>query len=212
MYEPLKITAHLRCGVISDTTLPIDAILLYAAARERWGGQEMTQPGAGLIHTGHDNLLPLERVHHVPWYYHASFAQWPAAIAEGQDYWNKRLDVSLIALLDDTRRRIPISEGRYRSYHMPIFYRHALFVSWYVCGDRDGIARLLSMISHLGKKYAQGWGRVIRWEIEPMAADWSIYGPDGRPMRAIPDPQGTLYTGYRPSYWNARNQALCLMP
>jgi hypothetical protein len=202
----------LRCGVISDATLPIDAILFYAAARARWGGQVLTQPGAGLIRAEHGNLLPLKRVHGIQWYYHASFARWPEHVAEGQDHWNKRLDVSLISLLDDAKRRIDVSGGRYRSYHMPIFYRHALAVWWYVCGERDGITRLLSMTTHLGKKYAQGWGRVTRWEIEPLAEDWSIYAPDGRPLRAIPDPRGTLYTGYRPSYWDAHNQAICRMP
>lgn len=212
MYEPLKITAHLRCGVVSDATLPIDAILLYSAARERWGGQDLTQPGAGMVQAEHGNLLPVKRVHGIQWYYHASFAQWPETIAEGQDHWNKRIDMSLVELLDDARRRIDVSGGRYRAYHMPLFYRHALCVWWYVCGDAAGIARLLSMTTHLGKKYAQGWGRVVRWTVEPVAADWSIYGHGGQLMRAIPSERGTLYTGYRPSYWDAHNQAMCLVP
>lgn len=213
MYEPLKITAYLRCGVVSDATLPIDGVLLYAAARQRWGGQDVTQPGAGVIRAEHGNLLPIKREHGQQWYYHASFAQWRDVMAEGQDHWNKRLDVSLVHLLDaGSKRRIDVGGGRYRSYHMPLYYRHALAVSWYVCGEREGVTRLLSMITHLGKKVDQGWGRVARWEIAPTGKDWSVYGPDGRPMRAIPSPQGTLHCGFRPGYWEPHNQALCIVP
>lgn len=213
MYESLKITAHLRCGVVSDATLPVDAILLYAAARERWGAQDLTQPGVSMVDLDHDNLLPVERVHGPQWYYHASFAQWPATVTEGQDYWNKRLDMSLVSLLDTGgKRKIDVGSGRYRSYHMPMFYRHALIVWWYVCGEHDGICRLLSAMTHIGKKCAQGWGRVGQWQVERVAEDWSLYGPDGRLMRAIPSAQGTLYTGYRPSYWDAHNQAMCRVP
>ncbi len=214
MYEPLKITAYLRCGIVADETMPIDGILFYMAMRERFGGQDYTQSGVSTLDVlEYADLVPLKRTEGEQWYYHASFALWPSDIAYGIDYWNKRIDVSMVELVDLAgKHRIDVSRGSYRSYHMPVYYRHALYVWWYVCGERNSIMRLLSMATHIGKKTSQGWGRVSSWSVETVEDDWSIYGPNGLPMRAIPSSHGTLRTGYRPPYWDARNQELCIVP
>jgi CRISPR type IV-associated protein Csf3 len=214
----LRITAHLTCGVISDRFLPLDGILYYQVARDMYGPQIVTGSGRNpWRNPGHGRLLGLPIVRINPdredWYYAASFAVWPEHSCEGQDHWNKRLDVSLVDLIDMQGRRgnIPIATGRYRSYHMPVFYRHASYVQWYLCGKRAKLERLLSTAKHIGKKGSQGWGAVREWVVEPWPEDWSVYGPGGKLMRAIPRPGGTLY-GVRPSYWDSRNQCECALP
>jgi CRISPR type IV-associated protein Csf3 len=215
MCEPMKITAWLQCGVVSDWTLPIDSILYYQAARDRWGSLDVTIPGEGILQKQHGNLLPLKRVHAVQWYYCASFAQWSQPVAEGQDHWNKRFDQGYASLVDfgSKRGKVIVEAGKYKAYHMPVFYRHALNVSWYAVGRIDDTKRLLSLVTNIGKKPVQGWGRVLRWQVEPWPEDWSVYGPGGKLMRAIPSKDGSgILAGYRPSYWDRRNQAPCLMP
>lgn len=216
MFEPLKITAHLMTGVISDAFLPIDGILYYQGMRERLGEQTVTLPGQSYGGPG-DHHLPLKQVnsHKREWFYAASFAVWPEHAREGTDYWNKRVDVSLIDLVDwqGRKARIDVAAGRYKSYHMPVFYRVALFVDWFVVGDKTEIERLLGTVTHLGKKTAQGWGAVREWEVQRWAADWSIHGDHGQIMRAIPSPDLTapMY-GLRPSYWLPKHQFPCRLP
>jgi CRISPR type IV-associated protein Csf3 len=211
--EPLRITAWLQCGVISDTFLPIDGVLYYTAMRERYGPQEVTWSGQNHPNAVPGVQLPLKRVdgHGPMWFYAASFAQWERA-TEGQDHWNKRLDLSLVSLIDFRGRRgkIDVAAGAMKSYHMPVFYRHALAARWYAVGYRPEIERLLAHCTHLGKKTSQGWGAVLRWDVEPWPEDWSVRGPQGL-MRAIPAERGIL-TGFRPSYWLPKNQTICAVP
>jgi hypothetical protein len=68
------------------------------------------------------------------------------------------------------------------------------------------------LAAHLGKKWSQGWGAVLQWDVEPWPEDWSVTGPGGRLMRAVYDPEGTTQYGIRPSYWHPRNQFPCRLP
>lgn len=215
MFESLKVTAYLQAGVITDQALPLDGILYAVAVRERYGAKPISRAGESNIRLEGGVRLPFERrnSHSPGWFYACSWAQWPEATTQGIDYWNKRLDLSLVRLIDfgGKVKKIAISEGRYKSYHMPVFYRHALSVSWYCFGDRAEIERLLPFCTHLGKKTAQGWGAVLRWKVEPFAFDWSERGERGQLMRAIPAKTGAVM-GIRPSYWNPRHQFPCLLP
>jgi CRISPR type IV-associated protein Csf3 len=207
---PLRITAKLRTPVLSDATLPLDGILLYQAMRETYGPQDVTVSGALLDVPLVD--LPLDRRgigEH--WYYACSFVHWHGTVTEGTDHWNKRFDNQHSGLVDFKNRRgkVLVEAGRYKSYHMPVFYRHALFVSWYAVGDADRIAALLRTMLFIGKKTSQGWGRV-EWLIEPWHADWSEYDDGGKQMRALPDETGILM-GIRPPYWLPEHQTVCRM-
>jgi len=219
--EPLHIRAYLRTPVISDKWLPLDGILLYQAHRDQCGPQVATIPGA---YSGQMEIatLPLGIVHpgRKQWYYQCSWAIWSHDV-EGKDYWNKRFDTTLASLIDFSGRRgkVIIEQGKYKAYHMPIFYRVASWIEWYCFGDKKEIEALLSTVTHIGKKGAQGWGRVIRWQIEPCAEDWSVWW-NGKLMRGIPledtkhanRPLNLMHYGIRPSYWKASNQMMLAVP
>ena len=238
MYEPMKITAHLQCGVITDAYLPIDAVLYYQAYRDAYGPEVITLPGAN--QSGVENVpvqirrlnLPYEGFRYAdgaplwkgygddlkitmketPWYYAASFAQWEGAVKEGTDHWNKRFDQSLADLVDfqSKRGKVIVEQGAYKAYHMPVWYRHALSVSWYAVGDIGWVREMLGTVTHLGKKTSQGWGAVKKWAVEPWHADWSVW-KNGQLTRAIPE-EGGIRVGIRPSYWAAKNQVPCRVP
>jgi len=220
-FEPLRITAHLRTPVVADRWLPLDSILLYQVSRDRLGVQYATAPGGD---PGAEALsMPLLKIHHGEddWYYACSWAQpQPWWLAEGKDHWNKRFDSKFADLVDFGNRRgkVIIEQGRYKAYHMPIFYRVALQVEWYCVGDRQEIQYLLSTVTNLGKKRSQGWGRAIRWDIEPWGHDWSVWR-DGKLTRGVPvrDVEGKgvfdlLFYGLRPAYYRPQNQTLLAMP
>lgn len=219
--EPLCIRAYLRCGVVCDRWLPLDGILLYQAVRQELGSQDVTIPGdyvgkpimavvpLGITHPGRRN-----------WYYQCSWARWPRNV-EGQDHWNKRFDSAFADLIDfgGQRGKVNNASGRYKAYHMPVFYRVAEWVEWYAVGDKAEIEQLLSVVTNVGKKTVQGWGRVIRWQIESIQDDWSVWR-DGELMRGIPaedvvgmdKPFNLGNYGIRPSYWKPNNQKLLAMP
>lgn len=214
-FEPLKVTAWLQSGVISDQYLPIDSILYSEAMRQKYGEQYVTFSGGN-----HPNAVPgvslaIARVneHGPDWFYAASFAQWSTPATEGQDHWNRRIDMSLIDLVDwhGRKPRVDVAWGPFKSYHMPVFYRHAISIDWFLLAHKLSIEPLLAHTTNLGKKVAQGWGAVLRWEIQSVAEDWSVRASDGRLMRAVPSSEGIL-TGFRPSYWLAKNQATCEIP
>lgn len=212
--QRLKITAYPRVGIETDPFLPIDGILYSQAMRRAYGPQLVTRSGQAA--NVEPVPVPLARVEAAgTWFYAASFAVWGPHV-DYDAFWVKRFDTDRVDLVDfdGKRGKVIVEQGRYKSYHVPTFLRHALWVSWYVVGDREDIEALLAPVAHAGKKTSQGNGRIIRWSVEPWAEDWSISGEDGRLMRALPapdDPAAVLY-GYRPSYWLAENQMPCRLP
>lgn len=221
-FEPLKVTAHLRVGVVADQWLPLDGILLYQACRDAFGPQLATLPGGSPEKQGIE--MPLLIVHpgEPDRYYACSWAQpQPWWLAEGRDHWNKRFDSQFAGLIDFRGRRgkVIIEQGRYKAYHMPIFYRIARQIEWYCMGDPSGLRFLLSTVTHIGKKGSQGWGRVIRWEIEPWTEDWSVWRGKkltrGVPARDVADkdrPFNVAVYGIRPSYYRKENQMALMIP
>jgi len=212
-YSPLKITARMMSPVLGDIALPLDSILSYLIHREQYGREELTTPGAASqVDGSKDTSLPLARVNEEGplWFYAASFAQWGAYV-DGGDHWNKRFAAGRTKYLNGSKTSVDIASGRYKSYHMPIFYRHSLEITWYALGLPERIRHLLPHMTHIGKKTSQGWGAMREWTVEPCSQDWSVYGPRGEVMRAIPDERG-MVSGFRPSYWYAKNQAKCLLP
>lgn len=214
-YVPLRITAWLQCGVISDPALPLDGLIYALLHRRQFGEQTATAPGEAIENGNSGVTMPFARVneHGPDWYYAASWAQWNGAVAEGHDHWNKRLDLGLSDLIDfgPRKARFEFASGRYKSYHMPVFYRHAISVDWYVRGLKDELENLLRFATHLGKKTSQGFGSVLRWQVEEIEDDWSVRNAAGELVRAIPGERGVLI-GFRPSYWLPKNQALCEVP
>src|SRR5690606_12475999 len=127
-------------------------------------------------------------------------------------FYVKKIDIKYAGLIDRKHKKIETARGRYKPYHLNVYYRHSLYVDWFCVGNKEDIERLLRFCTHLGKKTAQGWGSVLRWEVIEWPEDWSIRGQNGKLMRSVPVlGDGFLY-GVRPSYWNERHIFPCKMP
>ena len=228
MFSPILITAHLASGVICDPWLPLEGILLYEACRRHFGGPaETSLPGRGPLDVDDTGCymptLPLLLIQDAPYRYCAcSFAEWGRPYAEGRDHWNKRDDTGKHGgYLDPAVGRIETSKGRYKAYHMPVFYRVAPWVRWWAIGDGAEVSRLLQGVRYIGKKRAYGYGQVLRWQVEEATVDRSVFA-DGVPQRSVPRTERTaglvapeapvLYHGFYPPYYDFRNQADCYMP
>lgn len=225
-FTPLRVTAILGSNVIADEYLPLDGIIRFQAFRDAYGWREASLPGGegDAVPNLPPKAMPLaKRSVGADWYYACSFAMpQPWWVAEGTDHWNKRFDNDLAWLLDPDQspQRVIIEKGRYRAYHMPVYYKVARRIEWYCVGDAERLRYLLSVTSAIGKKTSQGWGRVTEWRVEPWPEDWSEWR-EGRPMRALPerltakahpDARKHDYYGLRPPYYAANNQRKVLLP
>lgn len=216
MNQPLRIRAYLQTGVISDQFLPLDAVLYYHAVRDKFGEQHFSLSGRSTVREYGFVDLPFEKKGDFPrlWFYACSFAQWPQKMIEDKTFYVKQTRVHYTDLIDfrGKRGKIQTKRGEYKSYHVNVYYRHCLYVDWYANGEKEEIINLLRFCTHIGKKTAQGWGSVKKWEVTEWPEDWSIHNSSGELMRAIPSQGSGFLYGIRPSYWNSKHQFNCIMP
>lgn len=210
--EPLRIRAHMQDGRVAggDPALPLDSILAYATVLLDHGDAYFNDlRDQTAIHPD----LPLERRGQGEDWYWACSENQAAPLAEYTTHWHKRFDDEKIVYLTSAGpQKIPVGSGPYRAYRMPIAVQVFPFLEWFAVGDPEGIRRLCVVLTHLGKKAAQGFGPVERWEVTPWAEDWSCWR-EGRPTRPIPlsdVPAGTPMSGLtvgrhgiRPPYWHS---------
>lgn len=221
-WRPLRLTAWLQTPVITAAYLSLDGPLFALVMRQRSGWPVASEGGMAPGDRKAPLRLPLQKRHSdTPhWYYACSAAVWPAQVVEETSHWHKRLALHRADLLaPGATRRVEQASGRYRSYRMPVFARHAVQIHWYAVGLERPLTGLLAHLTHLGKKTGQGWGSVLRWAVEPWPEDWSERDGAGQVARAIPvpvwdatDAAHLLPHGYRPPYWMAANQSWCAMP
>lgn len=89
---------------------------------------------------------------------------------------------------------------------------------WYCTGDEDRIAELLSRVFFIGKKRSQGFGEVLRWEIDESDCD-GLTDNHGNPLRPIPVSRlegrkdlVVVDAAWKPAYWEPKNRAACYAP
>lgn len=215
-FQPLHVRAWLQTGVISDQFLPLDGVLYYHAVRQALEVENVTIPGASNVPESIGVVLPIRKANtkYDCWFYKCSFAQWPEHTIEDQQTYSKRFDLKFSRLIDfgSKRGKVRTNSGRYKGYHVKVYYRHALYVDWYLDGDKAAIEKLLRFCTHLGKKAAQGWGSVSRWEVFPIQHDRSVRDENGKLMRAVPIKKPSFTYGLRPSYWEPKHQFNVVLP
>jgi CRISPR type IV-associated protein Csf3 len=241
MMQPLQITAHLAgsIAISRPEDISLDGLLAYQILRRHFGQDFYSLPDPKEVlyfarlplEMRGQPLSTIERMQTGDvWYSHTSrdesFWYWACStaqiVAQGRDtqYWNKRFDTqpNLSKHIDFGGRveKVLIEQGRYKAYHMPLATMVTDRIVWYAVGDAEMIARLLSPITAIGKKHAQGQGHVLRWEVEPIAEDYSEW-KDGRLMRPIPGPLvrnmhplDMQHIAFRAPQWHVLNQAMCV--
>jgi CRISPR type IV-associated protein Csf3 len=242
--QPLKVTAYVAgsIAIARPEDIALDGLLSYQALRRHFGDDFYNLPDAKeclhfarlpLAMRGSPSPLMVHAVTGMKWIEQASglgdtsLWYWACSRAQievkGRDtqYWNKRFDTQS-ALSDHINfggkvEKIIIEAGRYKAYHMPLPTLVTDKVTWYADGDMHQIADLLCPISAMGKKRAQGQGMILRWEIVPIAEDYSEW-KDDKLMRPIPGPLAKditpldlQYIAFRAPQWHSANQAMCVV-
>lgn len=218
-YRPLRVSCYAFNALASDGALPLDSVLAEVWMRENHPDILYTDSVNAKENLIEADDLPLARVDNGHgWYYACSFAvaRWER---EETSYWHKRQDVQE-AVRYVGKGRINVSEGRHKAYRMPLFkLLSGERLTWYLVGDRAWIAARLRIVTGLGKKRNLGNGVVLDWQVEEIEHDYSVWGPRGELMRAIPVedlPPGTpskiLSYGIRPPFWHRANIVRAAVP
>ncbi len=217
--QPIKITAHMQDGRIAGTDphFPLDSIL-GAAWMMKHHPDAYYNASSCMLKEFIEPQLPFKRLGSGDkWYWACSFNQ-GEKLGEYTMHWHKRFDDHLEKYIDfgGKRGRINTTSAKFKAYRMPLVIQLFDRLIWYAVGDIDAVRELCKMVTHIGKKSAQGLGAVDFWTVEPWHEDWSVQGPDGRLMRAIPvedlPPNVTARAqkyGIRPPYWHVNNQVVC---
>ncbi len=198
--RPLRVTARLLTGRIATTDLfiPLDSILAYVWTMRHHPERMVASASAVRPEDLVDPDLPFERRGEGDgWYWACSFAC-GVPRAEEITYWHKRFDLAEAEKYVDfgkRRGKVDTKSGFYKTYRMPIVTFLVSELVWYAVGDIETVRSMVRTVTHIGKKRAQGYGRVARWEVEPWHEDLSH-------LRALPDPSGAEM-GIRPPYWLA---------
>lgn len=214
--QPMRMRAYLLDGRVAGTEpyFPLDSILAAMWIHKRYP-ELCYQPVVGDFIQAD---LPFERRGNgESWYWACSFNV-AKPIGEYVTYWNRRFDDQYEQYIDfkGKRGKVSASSGRYKAYRTPLNVLLFDYLEWYAVGDIDEVRELVEMVVAIGKKPAQGFGLVDRWEIVPWDDDWSEVR-DGKVTRALPRlPDGCRGIikpfGLRPPYWDIKNKQVVYMP
>lgn len=205
--ENLVIEARLGSPIIMQGHLTFDS-LLGALAHEKLGdwSQIPVKQTDGLFHASSAIAVPYAR----------TTVGWAASMR-----WQHDWPIALMPL-NSRGTAQALSAKRKREYGQVLSGYHVLHVEslfWNVCGDRERIGALIKDVKAIGKKRAQGYGKVESWGYKPTSDDHSIVGSEGQPMRPVPH---DMFEGdkslpiteaaWRPAYHNPRHRAACYAP
>jgi CRISPR type IV-associated protein Csf3 len=203
--------------VVSIDLLNLDGILAYGMVRAVWGSKPFPTSDSPF-------WLPLP----LGYTEHAGLPLWQATclfpvgtVHQDSTHYHKRTDANpysfpaIMGTLGQKRpRRQPnTAAGQYMNYRIPEPYTVA--ESWQATclGNREEVTRLLGYVSGLGKDLAQGYGRVLDWQVEPLDEAFTWITEDGEVLRPFPteDSFGVL-AAWTPPYWRRDLWLPCRVP
>lgn len=198
MTGPLLITAHLSSPLAGEPP-HLDALFEWilspfdAAFRAKQDAGEPHEridrafpaPKQGVIR------IPIERTWLGKYLVaHCSDPILPTPKAEAVDHVCKRIAVEHAGLLDEGEWKVITTTNAWtKSYRLPLRIRAVDRVCWFASGNRRNVRKTLRDACAIGKKVADGYGRVKEWIVEDMADDWTWFAPhDGQSvlMRTLP--------------------------
>lgn len=162
--QGLKVTGYLINGYVPSEpsgALHLDGILSSAVFAAHPCNYKLPSP-CGVV------PLPLKTLWQSPegvaLYASSDFE--PDVHHKGQEYWHKRYPSTHNDFVTLKKMNVKTTAGQYKDYRVPLDVRVANTISAVCIGNKDEIERLLGFITHVGKKSSQGFGRVVKWQVE----------------------------------------------
>lgn len=219
MFKNFKVIMHMKSPIAVMDNIILDSIISAAACKDLLGDDYY----AGNNETGtkemQDSILGkiLDKKYDV---YCTSYG-----MGDNREFlvnWNKRWESKYDNYVDLGKKgKLDIGAGYFKNYHMPLIVHSYKTVSFYVRGDLERIKELLEKyINFIGKKSAQGYGEIARYEFIETEADYSII-KDKKLMRHIPlkykeseniEECKVMEKSIIPPYWRNDYRELCIVP
>lgn len=211
MSDALLVTCRLAgpLAVGAEGPPQLDALLEYAMATK------MKKPSPNYRLQRNHPLpeqgsipIPLSRDWLGPWFVaRCSSPILPATKIDTVEYVAKRIAVEEAGLLAPNERKVVSTTNAWtKSYRLPLRVMAVPLIRWFAVGTRREILRLLQREIHaVGKKIADGYGRVKEWVVEHAEHDCSWYAPhESGKVLMRPMPMGDWLPpdllGWRPGY------------
>lgn len=205
--EPLMVRATLATPYVpaeSDGSVHLDSLLSYAVYAHlpypvRCGGAEGVVTPLPLKLSWIRNGLPL---------WCTSDLRPQGDTLRDNAYWHKRWAETHTQFM--SKKRANVKAGRNKEMRVPLATVQTPELRAICIGNRQKVEELLSHVSHVGKKPSQGYGRVAKWEVEPL--DIPPEDAEAAALRARPVPLDYLggltegvarRGGFTPPYWYA---------
>lgn len=169
----LKITAHLSTPIAGDVPF-LDAIIEWEMAQREGKAHKIQRhqpaPPYGEVH------IPMLRRRIGGVLVPCCSAPICSPEIETVEHFAKRIGVEHSALLREDRRLVVATgNSAYKSYRLPLHLRVVDRVVWFAIAHRRPVLKLCTSVQSLGKKRSYGYGRVAKWEAEPVDDDWSWF-------------------------------------
>jgi hypothetical protein len=203
--EPLQITLRTIQPIVATEPLHLDGILAKAVVIEALQGDRLPQAADAYY-------IPLpigiERViDGLPLWQSTDFVAVDAK--SDHTHYHQRGDCNPYDKVIK-RKQPPTTEGQYMSYRVTIKRTIASYWTATCMGDRSFIEQYLSLLQYVGKKHSQGYGRVLRWDVQPIEdfvlRDRPIPIKDGED---ILNHGGATMMGWTPPYWHRALWRMC---
>jgi hypothetical protein len=225
-HDPLIITARMA-GKLAGDAPRLDGLLeaqLSLFHAKAVPGYKITRNGPAPAQG--EIPIPMRRERLGDWLVgRCSDAILPEPSAETVEHIAKRIGVEDAGLLHPQARVVVSTTNSWtKSYRLPLRIRLVDRVVWFAVADRRECLKLLRRVEAIGKKIADGYGRVGEWAIERIDADCSWFAPsDGGPvlMATLPVgpwlPKGLLgarehFGAAAPPYWHPERYTEIVVP
>lgn len=167
-WQPMRVIAYMAEPVVTyGDGLMLDGPLAYGAFLEfvREHGPDALPPMTPAEAVDFD--LPL-----AIWVERGAWG-WCCSRAHAEWLAENKVELRKKPALEEMRRYTEaknhhISLGPHKARDLAYPSRFAFEVEWYALGDRERVAALLGRVSHIGKLCNHGYGKVLRWVVEPM--------------------------------------------
>lgn len=205
---PLMVTGRMLTGFIAES-LHLDAIL---------GAAVMAAHPCPADYKMGDAVIPLPL--ELLWLSPDDLPLWAASdfevldSCESREYWHKRYPVHRAHI--GAKANAKTTAGRWREYRVPVTANSCRTVKAVCVGSQAEVERLLSHVSHVGKKGAAGYGRV-EWRVEQVNMDAlaAIHENKALPIEyaAQVEKIGKIMPscGWTPPYWYAPHWRDCVV-
>ncbi|MBT9150689.1 MAG: hypothetical protein DDT40_00866 [candidate division WS2 bacterium] len=214
-YQPCTITFHMRTPVcLGHPWINFDSLCAYACLTEVLGEDLRKLPNKTDINTYNLLELPLAKTNET---YHSSISFFDTDDLNVKTIY-KRFETTYLHHLTKKKRtgKIRQGSGAFRNFMLRVPYIPTRTVTFHVCGDIETIGEVISNISSLGLKRAEGNGIVNSVSIEEEDRDRSIIF-EGNAMRPLPcrlwgPGHKNVMLAWKLPYWLKTNVEMCIYP